>query len=99
MSHPPFVEILKEKDPLLYEAVEKVREAAFAGNALDLKTKFLICMALDAAHGAGPGVKTLSQLARQHGATEEEIKETLRLVYYIAGNNALAANQFGYERG
>lgn len=48
-------------------------------------------------HGAGPGVKSLAQLARQHGATEEEIKETLRLVYYIAGNNALATNQFGYE--
>lgn len=96
-NHPPFVEILREKDPELFEAVDKVSQVANKAGALDPKTKVLISLALDAFNGAVGGVKTLSEGARKLGATEEEIKETLRMSYYISGMQSLVAGAVAYR--
>jgi alkylhydroperoxidase/carboxymuconolactone decarboxylase family protein YurZ len=42
-------------------------------------------MALDAAHGAVQGVKSLAQQALAAGATKEEIAETIRVACYVNG--------------
>ena len=69
-----------------------------APGALDAKTKHLIAMALDAIVGADRGVASLADVARQHGATEEEIGETLRIVYYIAGMGSVSSGSNGLKK-
>jgi alkylhydroperoxidase/carboxymuconolactone decarboxylase family protein YurZ len=42
-------------------------------------------MALDAAHGAVNGVKSLAMQAKREGATKGEIMEALRVALYVNG--------------
>lgn len=68
-----------------------------APGELDPKTKVLITMALDAFAGSPEGVKSLAKTARNMGATEGQITETLRIAYEVAGMKALAATCGAYE--
>ncbi|MFC1969567.1 carboxymuconolactone decarboxylase family protein [Chloroflexota bacterium] len=58
---------------------------ALSDGAIPRKYKVLIALALDAAHGASEGVKTLANVAIQAGATKEDIAETLRVAQYVCG--------------
>ena len=82
-EHP--LQIFEKLDPHLFKLVKNSKELALADGALPRKFKLLIAMALDAAHGATSGVKTLAQRAMQAGATKEEVIEALRVAYYISG--------------
>lgn len=88
-NFPPFVEELGKRDKEFYDAVTKVIELATKPGAVDEKTKVFICMALDAYIGSERGVMSLSNRARQLGATEEEIKEVLRIPYHVAGSRPI----------
>ena len=79
------LQIFEKLDPQLLKLVESAGELALADGALPRKFKLLIAMALDAAHGATGGVKSLTQAAMQAGATKEEVVEALRVAYYISG--------------
>jgi alkylhydroperoxidase/carboxymuconolactone decarboxylase family protein YurZ len=76
---------LEKLDPELLRLVEETRQLALSDGALPGKFKLLIALALDAAHGAVDGVKSLAQRAMQAGATKEEITEALRVAQYISG--------------
>ena len=84
MPEPP-LKIFEKLDPQLLKVVESSRELAFTDGALPRKSKFLIAMALDAAHGATQGVKSLAQAAMRAGATKEEVFEALRVAHYVSG--------------
>ena len=86
---PPFVEELGRRDKEFYDAVTKDIETATTQGAVDEKTKVFICLALDAYIGSERGVMVLANRARELGATEEELKEVLRIPYYIAGSRPL----------
>jgi len=92
--HP--LDIIKTNDPALFENVEKTRFLALEDGALSKKHKLLIALALDAAHGAEAGVKSLAAQALQSGATKEEILEAVRVAGYIGGVGSVytAANAF-----
>ena len=79
------LEALEGLDPELLRLVQNTGEFALAEGALPRKFKLLIAMALDASHGAVPGVRALAQAAMRAGATREEIAETLRVAQYISG--------------
>jgi alkylhydroperoxidase/carboxymuconolactone decarboxylase family protein YurZ len=79
------LEIIKTLDPKLLDIVSQNRDFTFKDGALPAKTKYLIAVALDAAHGAVDGVKALSRLAVKHGATKEEVLEALHVANYISG--------------
>lgn len=89
--NPKFLEEIKAYDPELYEAANRVVDTAYAEGALDTKTKLLIAVALDALSGSQGGVTSLSGKARAAGATEAEIKEAIRMAYYIAGMKVIQA--------
>ena len=97
-QYPPFAEVLRDIDPELFRIVSQNMDLATAQGELDPKTKTLISMALDAFAGAGEGVKSLAQAARSMGATEGEIKETLRIAYMIAANKTLIAGLSAFEK-
>jgi len=82
-EHP--LKTLEKLDPELLRLVEDTRQLALGDGVLPRKFKFLIALALDAAHGAVEGVKALAQAAMHAGATKEEIAETLRVAQYISG--------------
>jgi alkylhydroperoxidase/carboxymuconolactone decarboxylase family protein YurZ len=77
--------VIEKLDPELLRLVKDSGESAFADGALPRKTKLLIAMALDAAHGAVGGVRALSQEAMEAGATREEISDALRVTNYVCG--------------
>jgi len=97
MPLPAFIEALRDRDPDLYEVVSKLALKSMGPGALEPKTKILITLALDAIVGAEQGVKGLAAQARRNGASEEEIAETLRLAYFVAGNSVLVASAFAYQ--
>jgi len=79
------LDFLKEVDPDLFKNITTTRNLAFQDGPLSLKHKLLIALALDAAHGATNGVKSLAKQALDAGATKEEIMDTLRVAYFITG--------------
>jgi len=89
--NPKFVEEIKAYDPELYILANAAADEAYADGALDVKTKLLIAMALDAAAGNQGGVTSLASKARANGAREEEIKEALRIAYFISGMKVVKA--------
>lgn len=94
---PAFIDALQKYDPEFYKVVAAVREKTGAKGALDAKTKTLISLALDTAAGANQGVKNLAGRARALGASEDEIREVMRLVYSNRGSQALVAAQSAFE--
>ncbi|MBB6218989.1 alkylhydroperoxidase/carboxymuconolactone decarboxylase family protein YurZ [Anaerosolibacter carboniphilus] len=94
--YPPFVEAVKPTDSELYEVVTKNMDIAMGPGELDMKTKALIALALDALEGSTEGVKSVAGMARGLGASEGEIKEALRIAYMVAANKALAATRGAY---
>jgi alkylhydroperoxidase/carboxymuconolactone decarboxylase family protein YurZ len=61
----------------------------YGDGALPRKIKLLIAMAFDAAHGAAAGVRALAAAAMQSGATTQELAESLRVAYHLAGVGTL----------
>lgn len=90
------LKVFEELDPELLSLVRQTSELALADGALPKKTKLLIAMALDAAHGAVGGVRALAQMALDAGATKREVAEALRVAQYVSGAGSVytAAHAF-----
>jgi alkylhydroperoxidase/carboxymuconolactone decarboxylase family protein YurZ len=82
-EHP--LKIFEKIDPELLKQVGDANAFALADGALPRKIKFLIAMALDAAHGTVEGTRALAEQAMKAGATKEEIVEAIRVAQYIGG--------------
>ena len=76
---------IEDHDPGLFDLVSREREFTFRDGALPARTKYLIAMALDAAHGTTAGVAALARQALAHGASKEELLETLHVGNFISG--------------
>lgn len=96
LDQPWFVQKLAENDPELHRQVVQGIELATGPGALDEKIKILIVLALDAFKGSSPGVKAVVEQARRAGATEPEIRETLRIAYLVSGMDCLGASSQAY---
>jgi len=88
---PSFMDELKKRDPNFYEVVAAVSAKSQEPGILDAKTKTLITLALDAAGSHPDGVRNLAARARAIGVKDEEILETIRLVFMVAGIPGLVA--------
>jgi len=93
-DHP--LKVFDRTDPDLRRLVESTNEFALADGALPKKMKLLIAMALDAAHGAADGVKSLAGQALKAGATKEEIMEAIRVTQYVSGVGAVYTAARGF---
>jgi alkylhydroperoxidase/carboxymuconolactone decarboxylase family protein YurZ len=91
------LEIITKLDPKLYDIVSQNREFTFKEGALSVKTKYLIALALDAAHGAVNGVRALSLQALKHGASKEEIMEALHVSNFISGVGSIYTAAVGLK--
>jgi alkylhydroperoxidase/carboxymuconolactone decarboxylase family protein YurZ len=77
--------VIQETDPAFFDHLAEAQRFVFSDGALPRKTKLLIALAFDAAHGAVQGVRALSGQALQAGAGKEEILEALRVAAHLGG--------------
>jgi alkylhydroperoxidase/carboxymuconolactone decarboxylase family protein YurZ len=88
---------LEKTDKQFFEMVKNVYDLAMTAGELDIKTKVLITLALDASLGANAGVRTLATTARRLGITDTQIAETLRIAYVTSGMGTLVASRSAFE--
>ncbi|NOY36916.1 MAG: carboxymuconolactone decarboxylase family protein [Chlorobi bacterium] len=87
-NYPPFYDDIKNSDPELYDLITNTYDLVMKPGAIDIKTKMLILLAVDAFAGSS-GVKAISEIAKKTGAGNNEIIEAIRIAYSVAGNRVL----------
>ncbi len=87
---------LGEIAPELIKNVTGLRETVLVEGALSVKTKTLMMMLCDALLGHPDGVANIAKRARDLGASEAEIAETLAVAFMMGGLPGLVtgANAF-----
>jgi len=96
LSLPFYLKFLEDNDPDFSRAIDKVFTSSMTPGALNQKTKLLIALALDAAHGSGQGVASIANQLRAQGTTDIEIAEALRIAYFAFGNSILATSSAAF---
>lgn len=97
MQKPPFIEALEKKAPELLPEATKNMEFLNADTALPAKVKLLMAAMVDAIKSHPEGVKALVGMAKQKGASEEEIKDTLRVVMIMDGMPGFVTATAAYQ--
>lgn len=89
-------EALQKNIPDLMKHVGDLRQEINTNIALPAKTKILMTMLGDAILGHADGVANIANQARNAGASEEEIQETVKIAFMMGGLPALVtgANAF-----
>ncbi len=82
---PPYLKPLDEKDPEFAQRVMDLLGVVDGEGALPGKIKALMSMLGDAILGHGDGVAALAARARQLGASEREIADTVRIAFTSGG--------------
>ncbi len=75
--------------PDVTKAFSAMAQAATAGGALDTKTKELIALAISVAIRCDGCVAFHSKAAFKHGATREEVMETMGMALYMGAGPSL----------
>jgi alkylhydroperoxidase AhpD family core domain len=88
---PQLLEMIKDTDPEMFEAISSMDEAVLKDGAVSAKNKRLIAMAISASRQCGPCVDTHARAAMYLGAKKEEIMETLFVCLLVSGAPSLAA--------
>lgn len=84
-------------DPEFMDHILATNEMIYTDGALPKKIKYLMAMAFDAAHGTIAGVHALAKMAIEAGASNEEIRETLRLAYHFTGVGSVYIGSQGLD--
>lgn len=91
MIRPPFIVRLEQSDPEFLDQVRGMSNLAMTDGALPAKTKILMTVLGEALLRRDEGVKIAAEIARNIGASEAEIKETVRIAFVLGGLPGLAA--------
>ncbi len=82
------VGLLRQGAPDAIKAFGALATAATASKSIDAKTKELMALAIGIAVHCDGCVAYHTKMAKQHGATREEIVETATLAVYMGGGPA-----------
>lgn len=82
------VGLLQKAEPNTMKAFGAVSMAATASKVIDTKTKELMALAIGIAVHCDGCVAYHTKMAHQHGASREEVAETVALVIYMGGGPA-----------
>ncbi|MDD1712631.1 MAG: carboxymuconolactone decarboxylase family protein [Methanoregulaceae archaeon] len=95
------MEIFRKEAPEVAEAFNGLIKALVASRGLDQKTKQLIYIAMKAAMGDETAVRAHVPMAKQAGATKEEIVDAILMTLTVSGIRGVvlclpgAVKQFG----
>ncbi len=95
---PAGVSKIEEHDPSFLNDLAATAADAFSPGALEVKYKFLLAMALDAQANHAGGTKSFARRAREAGASEREIIEVLRVLFYLGGMQSLVIGANALDR-
>lgn len=96
MERPEFIERLESHDPDFVDQVRGLSNMLMTDGALSAKVKTLMTLLAEALLKREEGVKLIAAVARNVGATEAEINETVRLAFLLGGLSALAVGTSAY---
>lgn len=96
---PPHLAQYAARDPEFGDVVLRAREEAFKPGALDVKTKFLIALALDISNNIPTGTANLALRCRAAGASDQELIEVVRVVYAVAGGQRIGTAALVFPEG
>jgi AhpD family alkylhydroperoxidase len=82
------VGLLRQGSPEAMKAFASLSMAATASNAIDSKTKELMALAISIAVHCDGCVAYHTKMAHQHGASRQEVLETVALAVYMGGGPA-----------
>jgi len=88
---------LGEYAPELLKNMTGLRESVLAEGALSLKTKTLMMMLCDALLAHPDGVANIAKQARELGASEAEIAETLAVAFMMGGMPGLVTGSNAFR--
>lgn len=91
-------EALQNNVPDLMKHVGELRLEVSTNSALPAKTKILMTMMGDALLGHDEGVANISNQARNAGASEDEIRETIKVAFLMGGLPALVTGANAFRR-
>lgn len=94
----PFISAIEDRDDKFFELMRGLQELVFSESSLDIKTKLMISLAVDACEGADMGVQTIANTLRTMGVTDEQIGEILRITYFAKGNSVLVTAMAAFKK-
>jgi len=96
MERPPFIVRMESHDAEFLDQVRSLSNWVMTDGALPAKTKTLMTLFGEAILKREEGVRVVASLARNIGATEAEIRETVRLAFLFAGLPGLSVATHAY---
>ena len=91
MALPWFFDIVEKNDPDFVKYLEADLGFIMRDGAIPAKYKILMTMVIDALLAHDAGVASIANRARANGASEDEIKEAVRVAYLYGGTPALVS--------
>jgi AhpD family alkylhydroperoxidase len=79
---------LRRAVPDVYQGFNELHRAAFAGGALDTRTKELIALAIGVVEGCDGCIASHAQAAVRAGATRQEAAEAIGVTFLMKGGPA-----------
>ena len=93
---PPSLKILQEHDPQYQKVFGPLFETTFSPGALDVKTKMLIAMCVNASTGMGYGCSEIAKILEGMGTGKEEIAEALRVAATVRAIQGVVTGSEAY---
>jgi AhpD family alkylhydroperoxidase len=88
---PEIMNIMGEMNPELFEHYKKCDDGIQEDGALSAKVKVLMSLAVMASQRCDPCCESQMRSALHHGATKEEIIETLNVIFITSGAPGVAS--------
>jgi len=95
---PPCLKILEEHDPEYGKIFKNLFETTFSPGALDVKTKMLIAMGVNASTGMGYGCQEIAKILESQGITKKEISEALRVGSTVRAIQGVVTGSEAYNK-
>jgi alkylhydroperoxidase/carboxymuconolactone decarboxylase family protein YurZ len=83
------IELFKKESPEVFESYGGFIQSLITMKALDQKTKQLLYIGMKAVSGDDTAIKFHVVMAKQAGASREEVKETILMTLAICGLQAI----------
>jgi len=94
---PPCLKILAENDPEYGKIFSQLFETTFSPGVLDVKTKMLIAMAINASTGMGIGCSEIAKMLQGMEVKKDEIAEALRVAATVRAIQGVVTGGEAYK--
>ena len=95
---PPCLKILEDHDQEYGKVFEQLFKTTFSPGALDVKTKMLIAMGINASTGMGYGCSEIAKILEREDTTKEEITEALRVASTVRAIQGVVTGSEAYSK-